>query len=72
MLEFPKLALKSLKFVNSIYLLHNICMHDYGGINDVSKRVNISRLNVASLKYRARDFCFFIAKIALNSSAKLP
>ena len=42
-LEFPKVALKILEFVMSIYLLHNIniCMRNYG-INDVSKRVNVA------------------------------
>ena len=56
MLEFPKLALKSLAFVMS-YLHINIRLHNYG-INDVSKhvniaskRVNIARVNVTSRKY---------------------
>ena len=41
MLEFPKLALKSLAFVMSVYLHINIRLHNYG-INDVSKHVNIA------------------------------
>ena len=54
MLEFSKLALKSLEFVNVIliYLPHiNICMHNYC-INDVSKRINTVHLDVS------RKYCF--------------
>ena len=59
MLEFAKLALKSLQFLMSIYLLHiNICMRDYG-ITDVSKYVNIvsKRIHIASANVALRKYC---------------
>ena len=56
MLEFPKLALKNLEFVDLSFHI-NFCMHNYG-INDVSERINfaskhanIASVNVVSHKY---------------------